>query len=127
MSVNHNLALQVGLIIRADSLDVTLTGNKHFVSRTVLIPYLELAGFLKFHHIALTLQRAACGQKNVLVVAVDIFHPIGKPSYGFVMNDSFPVPRHVGDRNGNVLANVNGDILGTNAELFRRSVGSPFN
>lgn len=48
LSVSHDLTLQFGLIICADSCDMILARNKYFTSRMILIIYLELTGFLKF-------------------------------------------------------------------------------
>lgn len=124
LSVGHNFTLQVGLIICADSGDVILTRSKCLASEMILFLYLEFTSFLKLRHVTLALQRATRGQKYILVVAVDIFHPVSKPGHGFIVHQSFPAPGHVGDRNGNPLANVNGDIFGANTELSRTLVAS---
>ena len=87
--------------------------------------YLEFTGFLKLRHVTLALQRATRGQEHILVVAVDVFNPIGKPGHSFVMHHSFPVPGHVRNRNRNTLADVKGDIFRANAELFRTLVARP--
>lgn len=102
-----------------------LPGNKYIATRSEVDLYLEFTGFLKFRHVTLALQRATRSQKHILVIAIDIFDPVGEPGHRFIMDYAFPVPRHVGDRNRNTFANVKGDILWANAELFRKSVVRP--
>lgn len=78
---------------------------------------LKLARFLKLCPVALTLDGAAGRQEYVLVVPVHVFDPVRKPSDCIVVNDFLPGPRNVRGWDGNVLSDVDRNILWTDAKL----------
>ena len=80
---------------------------------------LELSRFLKLLHVALTLERTACCQENILVVSIDVLNPIGEPRHGFVVNDGLPLAGHVGLGNRNAVSDVDRDVLGMDTELWQ--------
>jgi hypothetical protein len=65
----------------------------------------------------LAFEGTAGSQEYILVIAVDVFSPIGEPGDGVVVSNGFPLARHVGDRNGHPFTNVEGDVFWTNTEL----------
>ena len=79
---------------------------------------LEISCFLKLLHITLALERTTRGQEDILVVSVHVLDPVGKPRYGLVVHDSFPVTGHVGLRNRNALSDVDSDVFWVNAKLM---------
>lgn len=79
--------------------------------------YLQLSGLLELLHVTLSLDGTAGGQEDVLVVAVDIFHPVGEPSSGLVVDDSLPLARNVRLRCWDAFANVDRDVLRSDAIL----------
>lgn len=88
--------------------------------------YLELPCLLELSHVALALERTSGGQEDVLVIAVDVLRPSGKPSDRVVVLNVFPFARYVGLGDGHALADVDRDVLWTDAFLNgARSVSTP--
>lgn len=73
--------------------------------------HLQLTRLLKFLHVALALERTAGREEDVLVVAVDVLHPVRQPSDGVVVHNVFPLPRYIGSGHGRVFPDVDGDVL----------------
>lgn len=76
-----------------------------------IVLYLQFACLFKLRHITLPLERAACGEENILVVLIDILHPIGKPGHRIVVDHLFPSSGSIGFGDRFVLTYVNRDIL----------------
>jgi hypothetical protein len=51
------------------------------------------------------------------VIAINILRPVRKPSDGLIMNDLFPLARHIRFRDGNIFADVQCDVFRTYAVL----------
>lgn len=79
--------------------------------------YLQLSGLLELLHVTLSLDRTAGSQEDILVVAVDILHPVGEPSSGFVVDNSLPLARNVRLRCRDAFANIDRDVLRLDAVL----------
>lgn len=78
---------------------------------------LELASFLELIPVALALQGAARSKEDVLVVAVDVLNPVRQPGYRIVVHDFLPLARHVRYWDGNIFADVDGDVFRTHSKL----------
>jgi len=79
--------------------------------------YLQVASLLELSHIALTLERAAGGQKHVFVVAVDVLCPCCEPCNCRVVDDLLPLAGDIRFRDGNAFADIDCDILRVDAIL----------
>lgn len=82
-----------------------------------ILLYLQFARLFKFRHIALPLERAACGEENILVVLIDIFDPVSKPGDRIVVDHLFPRSGSVGFGDRLVLTDVNRHIIRTDTFL----------
>lgn len=107
LPVRHDIALHLLVVIGTDPGDVLL----------------ELAGLLKLLEVGLALDSTVGGQHDVLVVAVDVLLPHGKPGGLVVVLDRLPSMTlgrlgHLG-----VLADVDGDLLGQDALLDSSRLG----
>lgn len=80
---------------------------------------LELARLFELLHVALALERAACGQEHVLVIAVDVLSPGREPSHSVVVYDLLPFPWHIRLWCGYALTNIDRDVLGSHSVLHR--------
>lgn len=89
----------------------------------VVVLHLQFSRLFELGHIALPLERAARGEEDVFVVLIHILDPIGKPGDSVIMNHLLPGSRHIGFRDKFVLANVNCDILRTDAFLRVQASG----
>lgn len=107
LPVRHDIAFQLLVVVGTDPVNVLL----------------ELAGLLKLLEIGLALDSAVGGQHDVLVVAVDVLLPHGKPSGLVVVLDRLPSMAlgrvgHLG-----LLADVDGNLLGQDALLDSSRLG----
>jgi hypothetical protein len=120
LSVSHDFTFEIVSVLQSNSFDVFL-GAAESVKRggyeCKKRAYFEFPRLFKFGHIALTLQRAASGEENILVIPVYVLGPIGKPCYGLVVYDFLPRSWSVGHWDGRVFTNVKRDILWTNTKL----------
>ena len=66
------------------------------------------------------------GEKNVLVVLVDVLNPVGKPGDRIVVDHLFPRSRYVRFRDGFVLTDINRDILRTDTFLGVETSGERY-
>jgi hypothetical protein len=81
------------------------------------ILYLQFARLFKLRHIALSFERAACGEENILVVLIHVLDPISKPGDCVVVDHLFPSSGCVGFGDRLVLTDVDRNILRTDPFL----------
>lgn len=79
--------------------------------------YLQFASLFELVHVALTLERTTGSQEHILVCAIDVLDPVGQPSDCLVVHHGLPFARDVWFGNGNALANIDSDVLRTDANL----------
>ena len=78
---------------------------------------LEIARLFELHHVALTLERAAGGEEDILGVAVDVFLPRREPGDRIVMDNLCPLSTRRRLRDRNTFPDVDGDVAGADAQL----------
>lgn len=58
------------------------------------------------------------------MTAVDIFRPSSQPGHSVVVLDCFPLPRHIGDRNGRTLPDIERNVFRTYTKLEKLQLES---
>lgn len=82
--------------------------------------HLEVARLLKLLEVALALEGRSGGEEDVLDVAVDVLLPRREPRHLVVVDDVLPAVAGRSWRDGDALADVDRDLLGADARLFKR-------